>query len=547
MSSTRQPAATDAGPDRAPAGVAVLGVDIGTSSSKGVLVATDGRILARAQRDHRVDRPRPGHVEMDGRVWWREFVELCRELATGVPVGAVGVSGMGPCTLLADAAGEPLRPAILYGVDTRAQSQIAELTRRYGAEAILERAGSALTSQAVGPKLRWLAEHEPDTVAAARRLFMPSSYLVWRLTGEYLLDHHSASQAVPLYDTRGHAWWAPAWRDLAAGIEPPALRWSDEIAGAVTAEAARVTGLPAGIPVITGTIDAWAEAVSVDAHQPGDLLLMYGTTMFLIDTLDAGAPPLTAPPLWGTVGVYRGSRNLAGGMATSGAITGWLRELVGGDFGTLTAAAEASGPGANGLLMLPYFAGERTPVDDPRARGTLTGLTLSHTAGDLYRAALEATAFGVRHNIEAFTAAGARIDRVVAVGGGTRGGLWSQLVSDVTGLAQQVHTHTIGASYGSAYLAARAIGDASIRAWNPVAGTVTPRAELRADYDELYRLYLELAAGTAPVAHALADRTTRRLDTPPTRGLATPATGGRGDPATGGPDERGARDPRPPG
>lgn len=529
MSVNRQPAASGAAAGRAPSG-AVLGVDIGTSGSKGVLVDTaDGRILARARREHRVDRPQPGHVEMDGRVWWREFTELSRELLSGtdVPVGAVGVSGMGPCTLLTDEAGEPLRPAVLYGVDTRARRQIAALTKRYGAEAIVARSGSALTSQAVGPKLGWLAEHEPDTFAAARRLFMPSSFLVWRLTGEYLLDHHSASQSVPLYDTRAHRWWAPAWRDLAAGIEPPRLRWSDEIVGAVTAEAARVTGLPAGIPVIAGTIDAWAEAVSVDAHHPGDLLLMYGSTMFLIDTLDGPADggdthPLTAPPLWGTVGVYRGSRNLAGGMATSGAITGWLRDLVGGDFATLTAAAEASGPGANGLLMLPYFAGERTPVDDPRARGTLTGLTLSHTAGDLYRAALEATAFGVRHNIEAFTAAGARIDRVVAAGGGTRGGLWSQLVSDVTGLAQQVRTHTIGASYGSAFLAARALSDVSIEAWNPVAGTVTPRAELRADYAELYRLYRGLAAGTEPIAHALADRAARALDDRAARGHRPP-------------------------
>ncbi|BCJ35123.1 sugar kinase [Actinocatenispora thailandica] len=512
MTSTRQPAGHHQYPDRSPTGAAVLGVDIGTASSKGVLVSTTGEILARAEREHRVDRPHPGHVEMDGRVWWREFVELCRDLCTGhdAAVAAVGVSGMGPCTLLTDEAGEPLRPAILYGVDTRAQRQISELTARYGAEAIVERGGSALTSQAVGPKLAWIAEHEPAVRAAARRLFMPSSYLVWRLTGEYLLDHHSASQAVPLYDTRAHRWWAPAWSDLAAGIQPPRLRWSDEVAGAITAEAARITGLPAGIPVITGTIDAWAEAISVDAHHPGDLLLMYGSTMFLIDTLDGTDPePLTAPPLWGTVGVFRGTRNLAGGMATSGAVTGWLRDLVGGDFGTLTAAAEASGPGANGLVMLPYFAGERTPVDDPRARGTVIGLTLSHTAGDLYRAALEATAFGVRHNIEAFTAAGAPIDRVVAVGGGTRGGLWSQLVSDVTGLAQQVRTHTIGASYGSAYLAARAVGDASIEAWNPLARTVTPRAELRDDYAELYRLYRELAAGTAPIAHALADRVDR--------------------------------------
>jgi Sugar (pentulose and hexulose) kinases len=488
---------------------AVLGVDIGTSSSKAVLVSLDGRLIAQAAREHWVSRPAAGQVEMDAGIWWSEFVELTRELlVTGEEdVAAVGVSGMGPCTLLPTRPGDPLRPAILYGVDTRAGAQIARLNERYGVAEIVNRCGSALTSQAVGPKLAWLAEHDPESFAAGRRLFMPSSYLVWRLTGSYVLDHHSASQSVPLYDRDAGSWYEPWWRELAGSIELPTLRWSGEVAGAVSDKAATVTGLRAGVPVITGTIDAWAEAVSADAQHPGDLMLMYGTTMFLIATLHG---PLAAPPLWGTVGTAPGSHCLAAGMATSGAITGWLRELLGvPDYAQLIAAAEAAGPGAHGLLMLPYFAGERTPIDDPRARGVLAGLTLSHTAGDLYRAALEATAFGVRHNLEAFTAADAPIERVVAVGGGAQGRLWTQLVSDVTGLSQQLPTHTIGASLGSAFLAAAAIGDPSIETWNPPAGTVTPCPDRRVDYDELYCLYRDLSERTAAVAHALAARQER--------------------------------------
>jgi xylulokinase len=482
---------------------AVLGVDIGTSGSKGILVTPDGRVLARAERAHRPAYPRPGHVEMDAAVWWHEFTELARELvaATGARVEAVGVSGMGPCTLLTDRAGTPLRPAVLYGVDTRAAAQITRLTDGYGAADIVARCGSALTSQAVGPKLAWLAEHEPDAFAAARRLFMPASYLVWHLTGEYVLDHHSASQSVPLYDRAAGTWYAPWWGELAGGIEPPRLRWSGEIAGTVGPAAAVETGLAAGTPVVTGTIDAWAEAVSVGAHRPGDLMLMYGTTMFLIATVREA---MAAPPLWGTAGVYPGSHCLAAGMATSGAVTNWLHDLTGTGYEELLAAAEASGPGAHGLLMLPYFAGERTPIDDPRARGVIAGLTLSHTAGDIYRAVLEATALGVRHNLVAFAPAG--IERVVAVGGGTRGGLWTQLVSDITGRTQELREHAIGASLGSAFLAASAIGEPSIAAWNPPAGTVAPRDALRAGYDELYRLYRELHERTAPVQHALAAR-----------------------------------------
>jgi xylulokinase len=216
---------------------------------------------------------------------------------------------------------------------------------------------------------------------------------------------------------------------------------------------------------------------------------------------------LTSPVLWSTVGVYPGSRNLAGGMATSGSITAWLKDLFGAaDYADLLAAAQDSAPGAAGLLMLPYFAGERTPIADPHARGVIAGLTLSHTRGDIYRAALESIAMGVRHNIEAMEDVGARIDRVVAVGGGTQGRVWTQIVSDVTGRGQEVPTHTIGASYGAAYLAACSIGNPSISDWNPVAETMQPLEQNVHGYDELYGLYRELYPATARIAHALSAR-----------------------------------------
>ena len=488
----------------------IIGVDIGTSSTKGVLVSPDGQVLRSATRAHVVDRPCPGHVEMDAHVWWREFVEISRELlAPGdVQVTAVGVSGMGPCVLLTDEHDEPVRPAILYGVDTRATEQIARLTEQLGGEqAVLDRCGSALSTQAVGPKLAWLAEHEPDVFARARRLFMPASWLAYQLTGEYGLDFHSASQCTPMHDSASLDWFAP-WADRLRGdIELPPLQWAGDVLGTVTAEAAEETGIAAGVPVITGTIDAWTEAVSVGAHEVGDLMLMYGTTTFLINTVDH---PVSTPSMWGTVGALPGTRNLAGGMATSGAITSWLRELFGSpSYPELLAEAEAAGPGAHGLLMLPYFAGERTPVMDPDARGLIAGLSLTHTRGDLYRAALEATALGVRHNIETMTAAGGRIDRLVAVGGGTQGTLWTQIVSDVTGLPQVIPSQTIGASYGAAFLAAGALGPVDITAWNPQAAVREPDPSLREAYDELYDAYLDLYPSTRTITHTLAARERR--------------------------------------
>jgi xylulokinase len=235
-------------------------------------------------------------------------------------------------------------------------------------------------------------------------------------------------------------------------------------------------------------------------------MLMYGTTMFLIAT---GTQTLRSPSMWTTAGAVPGTRNLAGGLAASGALTAWLSDLTGADYPTLLAEAEASGPGARGLLMLPYFAGERTPILDPDARGVVAGLSLGHGRGDLYRAALEATALGVRHNVETMRAAGAEIRRIVAVGGGTQGALWPQIVSDVTGLTQEVPRVTVGASYGAAFLAATAISPDTqaprIEDWNPVITRVEPDLSRAAFHDVQFARYRELYESTRELVHALAE------------------------------------------
>ncbi|WP_327098260.1 FGGY-family carbohydrate kinase [Nocardia vinacea] len=481
---------------------AFLGVDIGTSSSKGVLVRPDGTVIARAERTHGVSTPRPGWVEHDvDQIWWAEFRAITRELldaADGTTLDALAVSGIGPCLLPADAVGNPLRPAILYGVDTRATAEIAELNQQFGAAAVLERGGSPLTSQAVGPKLRWLARHEPQVAARTEMLLMASSFLVHRLTGRYVLDHQSASQCVPMYDLRQRD-WAHDWATIVApGLKLPELAWPTEVVGKVSAAAASATGLPAGLPVTTGTIDAWAEAASVGVRAPGDAMIMYGTTMFLVQVL---TDPRPHPGLWLTCGTWPGTYTSAAGMATSGAVTDWLRKLVGGDFADLVAEAAEVPAGSRGLLALPYFAGERTPLFDPDARGIIAGLTLGHGRAELYRAVLEGIAYGVRHNLEAM--AGGQAPRLVAVGGGTKGGLWTQIVSDVTGLPQQLPADTVGACLGDALLAAEAVG-VDTAGWNPVIGMVEPDADRGATYAWYYRRYRELYESTADIAHFLA-------------------------------------------
>ncbi len=406
----------------------LLGVDIGTSTSKGTLARPDGSVCATAVRPHRVSRPHPGWVEQDAEaVWWGDFCTLCHELVPKADAAIVGVccSGLGPCVLAADGNGNPLRPAILYGVDTRAAREIEELTVLLGAEEILARCGSPLTSQAVGPKLTWLRANEPEVWDKTTHLFMASSYLVHRLTGEYILDHHSASQGDPLYELATNAWIEDWASEIAPGLKLPRLLWPGEIAGSVTHSAADATGLPPGTPVAAGTIDTWAEAASVGVRNPGDMMLMYGTTMFLVEVLSEARPDHR---LWSTVSLSPGTHNLAGGMAASGALTTWFKDIVGGlSYETLLQEAAQTPSGSNGLVVLPYFAGERAPLFDTEARGVICGLSLGHTRGHLYRALLEGTAFGVNHILEIMREVGEPASASWLLGVAPKGGFGPRL------------------------------------------------------------------------------------------------------------------------
>jgi len=484
---------------------ASLGIDIGTSATKAVLAGPAGEILAQAEVEHGVDLPAPGRAEQDAELtWWEDVLIACRAITARAPsaeIAAVTVSGLGPCLVACDAQVRPVRPAILYGIDTRAEAEISELTDRFGADEIVRRGGSALSSQAVGPKIAWLRRHEPEAWARTRFLHSAHDFVTHRLTGEYVLDHHTASQFDPLYNMAASA-WDEAWAAEVAGDVPlPRLVWPGELVGSLTAEAARLTGLPAGTPVVAGTVDAWAEALSAGVSGPGDLMIMYGSTMFLV--LYATGQAAFHPALWCTDGVFPGTRTYAAGMATSGSLMRWLSGLTGLGFAAADRAAAAIPAGADGLLCLPYFAGERSPLFDPAARGAFAGLTLRHGAGHLIRAGYEAVAYGVRHNLEVMADLGVVPARAVAVGGGTKGGLWTQIVSDVTGLPQQVPAVTIGAAYGDAMLGAAPTGTADPTAWNPATDTVTPDPSAKPTYDAAYACYRELGLLIEPVSHAL--------------------------------------------
>lgn len=501
----------------------LVGIDIGTYSSKGVVCTPSGDVIATEIVEHGLSIPRSGWAEHDAdAVWWGDFAAICRRLlsgsVSGSDVGAVAVSAIGPCLLPVDRAGKPMRPGILYGIDTRSVAEIAQLNATFGEGPLFELGGMALTSQAIGPKLLWLRHNEPDIYRNAHKFLTASSYIIHRLTGEYVIDRHTGSHSNPLIDLKSLEWDDRFAEPIVELDRLPKLLWSDEIAGAVTQAAAAETGLLAGTPVTAGAVDAAAEALSAGVIDPGDMMIMYGTTMFFIQITDR---PIPDSRMWATGYLFPGSYDICGGMATSGALTRWFRDQFGqperraedegGDdaYASLAQLAGAIPAGAGGTICLPYFSGERTPINDPFARGMFAGLTLAHTRGHLYRAVLEGTAYGVRHNLEAMSGMGASPGRLVAVGGGTKADLWLQIVSDVTGHDQTVPELTIGAAYGDAFLAGLATGIVPNRGslqrdWVKTARTVKPNAALADVYGAYYDVFRRLYEATRDEMHTLA-------------------------------------------
>ena len=487
-----------------------LGLDIGTFESKGVLVDEAGEIVAMATAPHEMIVPQPGWAEhRPEEDWWGDFVSITRALLekSGVDpsqIACVAPSAIGPCMLPVDSAGAPLMNGVLYGVDGRAAAEVEDLTNRIGEDTILARCGNALTSQSVGPKILWLRRQRPELFAQTAKVVTSTSYLVQKLTGACVIDHYTAANFSPLYDVETLSWTDDLADDIIGLDRLPDLMWSTDIAGHITAEAAAATGLAQGTPVTAGTIDAAAEAISVGVRQPGDMMMMYGSTIFIITLTSAR---VRDPRLWYAPWLFPGQHASMAGLATSGTLTHWFRDQFARDltreeaFPALAAEAASSPPGAKGLLMLPYFSGERTPIHDPNAKGALYGLNLTHDRGDIYRALIEGIAYGTAHVTETYGEVDQRPRRMLAVGGGTKNALWLQATSDITGIDQIVSEKTMGASYGDAFLGAVAVGQAmpdQIAEWNPIRETVV--AEPNPVYKTQYQLFLRLYEQTKDIA-----------------------------------------------
>jgi xylulokinase len=501
----------------------LLGVDIGTYETKGVLVTPQGKVVATAAVPHKMLFPHSGWAEHDPeKTWWGDFTAIVSLLlrTEGVvnsDIKGIAVSAIGPCVCPVDEDFNPLRMGILYGVDTRAVVEIDELNEKWGAETLFNETANAMSTQATGPKLMWLKKNEPDNFNNARWFLTAHSFVVARLTGRAVVDHFSAGAMVPIYEPWKNE-WNPKYCDDILPIEKlPELLWSDQIAGHVTEAAAAKTGLFPGTPVTVGTIDAGAEALSVGVTKPGQMMMMYGSTIFIIQVTDNDQA--RDERLWAAPYLFPGTWCLLAGMATSGSLTRWFRDNFAQDlvraeetggasaYEVLVYEAQETPPGSEGVIVLPYFSGERTPINDPRAKGTIFGLSLTHTRGHLFRAILEGIGHGIKQHVDLFDSIGAKPTEIKAVGGGTKNKVWMNAVSDISNIPQQVAPLIIGASYGDALLAGIATGLVSgrdeIYKWQDGVRVVEPNPANFDVYEPLSKIYSDLYDSTKELMHKL--------------------------------------------
>jgi len=437
----------------------VIGIDVGTTALKAVALERNRGIIAQVERPHELLSPHPGWAEEDPERWWTTTSEAMHELLTVISaqeVAAIGISGMVPAMVLLDAAGLPLRASIQQN-DARAIAEVKQLYANVDLDEFFTVTGGVPNQQNIDPRWRWLARHEPAVVERVAHLCGSYDFIVFRLTGQYSLEENWAVES-GLYDIRQRRWHIPylehAGIDLA--ILPPVLQPAD-VVGGVSKEVAARTGLRAGTPVVAGSADHIAAALAAGLTQDGDVLLKFGGAGDILYCADHPEPD---PHFYFDYHDIPGLTLVSGCMATSGSVVKWFANTLAGGIplAALDSEAEVIHPGAGGIIALPYFLGEKTPIFDPQARGVFAGVMLHHTRAHLYRAILEAVCYGFAHHLMLLAEAKRPIRRVCAADGGSRSKLWMQIAADVVDQPLQVVAGEAASALGAAFVAAMGVG-----------------------------------------------------------------------------------------
>ena len=476
-----------------------LGLDIGTTSTIGILIRLPDEVVGLISKPVTFSAPKAGWAEEDPREWWENVRAVLTAFAErGVDLHAisgVGVTGMLPAVVLLDRAGELIRPSIQQS-DGRCGAEVDILRTETDPDQFLQKAGNGINQQLVTAKLRWIERNEPENFARIATVFGSYDYINWRLTGRRAIEQNWALEAG--FVDLGKLEISPDLVSLAHIPQEalPQRSVSHAVLGMVTAEAAAETGLAEGTPVVGGAADLIASALAAGLSTEGDVLLKFGGSVDVLVATDRAAPDQRmyldhhlVPGLWVPNGC----------MATGGSGLNWFVRTFAGAEAAVAAArgisphayldelAEKTAPGADGLLALPYFLGEKTPIHDPQARGIFLGISLSHELPHFWRAMLEGYAYAVAHHMEVMRDMGHKPQRYLVSDGGSNSRLWMQIVADVLQEPLQTLTGHPGSCLGAAWTAA--IGTGATDDWGGVAAFVQRAAviEPRAEYARLYR------------------------------------------------------------
>jgi xylulokinase len=492
----------------------LLGLDVGTSGAKALLVDEAGEVVAEATNAYPMSTPRPLWAEQEPEDWWRAAVASIRQVLAGIDrrrIAGIGLTGQMHGLILLDAAGRVLRPCIMWN-DQRTAAECAEITRRLGADRVLDLIGNPVLPGFTAPKLLWARQNEPEAYRAVAHALLPKDYLRHRLTGAFATEVSDAS-GTAFFDVRNRRWS----HEMLDALEIPES-WLPKVfespvaSAVISAGAAAETGLDAGTPVVGGGGDQAAQAVGTGIVAEGLVSATIGTSGVVF----AASQTYRAEPeglLHAFCHAVPGRWHLMGVMLSATGSLRWFRDALGqaevaeanarGEdaYALLDAEAASAAAGCEGLIFLPYLTGERTPHPDPDARGVFFGLTLRHGKPEMVRSVLEGVAYGLRDSLELMRRLGLAVDQVRVSGGGARSSLWRQILADVFGTEIALVNATQGAAFGAALLAGVGAGvyasvaeacAATIRVTDRV--EPSPNASVYADYYPLYRsLYPALA------------------------------------------------------
>lgn len=495
----------------------LIGIDVGTSSTKAIVLARDGQVLGLAAQDTPVDIPRPNWAEQDPEVWVTAALSTMRSAVASAGVDpatveAIGIAGQMHGTVCVDSAGAPLRPAIIWA-DQRSAPQVTRVRRLLGDSRLAACTGNPVATGFMLPTWLWLLDHEPAPAAATRWLMLPKDYVRYRLTGEVGTEPSDAA-STSLFDPIHRSWSGSLLSAL--GLDPtllPCVHGSADIAGVLQPVVAESAGLISGIPVIYGGSDQAMQALGNGVLTPGVVSSTIGTGGQIF--APTAQPVIDVPGLrlHSYCHVLRDVWHVETAMLSAGLSLRWLRDQVmdGESYATLADAALSVPAGVDGLLFAPYLAGERTPHMDPRARASFVGLTRRHGRQHLVRAVMEGVVFGMRQGLEIMESLGVPVDTVVASGGAAQHPLWLQLQADIYGRPVRRTTTIEASAKGAAMLAGVGVGvyssaEAAVaRAVRWHEETVMPDPARVALYHRHYGTYCGLYPALRETSWALSD------------------------------------------